>query len=58
MKLTVEISDHAVEYLRRRAAELGEPLIRIESIARHIIERAAEQAAAQAAEQHDAGKHI
>ena len=47
MKLTIEISEQAADYLRRRAAELGQPLVRLESIARYIIERAAEQGAAQ-----------
>lgn len=50
MKITVEISDQAAEYLRRRAAELGPPLMRLEAIARYIIERAAEQEAAQQAQ--------
>ncbi len=46
MKLTIEVSAQTVEYLRRLTAELG-PLTRLETIAAHLVEKAAQQAQAQ-----------
>lgn len=45
MKLLIEINEQTAEYLRRLAAELG-PLMRIETIAAHLVEKAAQQAQA------------
>ena len=43
MKLTIEISEQAAAYLRQLARELG-PLTRPETIAAHLVEKAAQQA--------------
>ena len=52
MKITIELSQQAVEWLFWRVLELG-PKASIETIAANLVEQAAQQAAQQQLEQNE-----